>query len=124
MKTFKGLIFISFVSIFCATCTPSGSVEKPERFIPKEQFMEILIDLHLTDAMLNDKKLDDNQLDSGSYYNFLLQKYDISKKTFEENLYYYSNQPQVFNAVYDSVLTRLSKKLEHQQIEKPDEESK
>ncbi len=71
----------------------------------------ILTDVHLIEAILSGKQMEKNLIAGLSqiYYDSLFTKYNITRTAFDSSLYYYSQDPKAFNAIYDIVISNLMK---------------
>ncbi len=78
-------------------------------FIPRETFVEILVDIHLMDGITNDHKFyhhyDSDSLDILSP---ILKKYGVSKHIFDTTMHEYSRYPRLMDEVFNDVLTELN----------------
>jgi hypothetical protein len=82
--------------------------------IPQKKFVAVLVDLHLADAIatINRELKMTYQLDSASLYGSLFQKHDITKAQFDSTMIYYSERPEKFQKLYNSVTAKL-KQMEY-----------
>lgn len=92
---------MSFLVISCS--------EKEEGVLSEEKMVDVLKEIHLSDALLNDKRIFDRSIpDSAlSYYSFVWVKHQVSFADFKKSLAYYTENPLVFENIYDSVLSEL-----------------
>ncbi|MEA3451414.1 MAG: DUF4296 domain-containing protein, partial [Bacteroidota bacterium] len=85
-----------------------------DKVISEEVFTQMLIKIHITDALLTKKKLSDKNLkkDSLSYYNHIFYEFDVSRAQFSYSLNYYIKNITKFveiqNIVIDSLKTRFA----------------
>ena len=81
--------------------------------IPRQEFINILTELHVADAILNEKSLYDRKLKDSteSYYNFILIKHNMSRKKFDENLLYYADNMEDFTLLYDEVIGNIKTQI-------------
>lgn len=106
----KFILYISFgFLIFNISCN-SGDV--PEGIIPKDEFIEILTEVHIADAVLTEKGLYDRKLkdSSESYYNYIFVKYNINRAAFDKSLQYYGKNTEEFELMYNKVIAQLKQK--------------
>lgn len=83
--------------------------------IEKEQFIEILADIHLGEAMRSSRhRIDKKNLRSSEMYESVLRKHGVSKETLEKTIRYYSRHPKVYDEIYQKVLNRL--KLDEEEL--------
>ena len=79
------------------------------RLIPEKKFIDLLVDIHLADA-LSDRNPRDTiveVLDSASLYGAVFRKHAVTKGEFDTTMVYYSAHPEEFRKLYDVVLARL-----------------
>ncbi|OFY36905.1 MAG: hypothetical protein A2W91_00530 [Bacteroidetes bacterium GWF2_38_335] len=103
--------FITFcVIIFFIGCKSDGkkNVDK----IPDEKFIEVIIDLHLGDALLETGKFDpqDKKYHPDNFYAAILKKHNVTREEFDKTLDYFADYPGELMKIYDKVLEELSKK--------------
>ena len=98
LKTFI-LLLLTFVS-----CRPDGVISKKE-------MVPILVKICLNDAALNLKDYREKYLniDSLDCYSSTLKSYGYTKAQFDSSLKYYSRNPKELDAIYDKVISELSK---------------
>lgn len=117
----KKTIIICLVSaVFAFFAVGCEKEQKPGNILPEDKFIEVIKDMHLADAIISEKGYKESRLDSGSYYNSVFKKHNISRREFDENLKYYANHPKQLSAMYEKVIVQLLKqqeKLESKQRE-------
>ncbi len=88
------------------------SDKTPEGIIPEDEFIRILAELHIADAVLTEKGLYDRKLKDSteSYYNYILVKHNMSRAKFDSSLLYYGKNTQHLNEMYDQVIAILKEK--------------
>jgi len=93
--------------------------------IPESEFITILTEMHIADAVLASKGLNDRMLynDSLSYYNFIFKKYHINQSDFEAALNYYASNPDNYNKIYKKIVENFEEKekIEQAQMESIEE---
>lgn len=103
MNKFSTIILIA-LTILIASC------EQDKEILEKEKFTDILVDIHIADALLASQQMHDIELrrDSASYYNYIYKKHNITRAQFEKNLAFYAKEPKEFSALYDDVRFKIS----------------
>lgn len=103
---------------FSAGCTKKTSISGKE-FIPREEFVDLLVDLHLVDGITNDRKYYRHfeDVDSVDLLGPILEKYQVSKHMLDTTLYEYSRHPEIFDQVYNDVMTKLNIMLDENDLE-------
>lgn len=97
-----------FVLLSCSTQDNSTTI--PDYVLDKEQFSDLICDLSLAEAATinNVKNVRLDKFDSVYRFNPLLE-HNISKKTFDTSIYFYSRHPVLFKEVFDLSLEKLSR---------------
>lgn len=106
----KRLFFISTVAVLLASCSLFSN--KPDNLIDKEKLVDVLVDVHMADAVVAVKGLRINR-DSvliSLYYDDVMKKHNITRKQFDITIEYYSKHAEKYDKIYDEVLEILSKK--------------
>ena len=111
----KGVFLLLSVVLLLWGCGESW-VEKPEKLIPENKMVDMLVDLHLADAMyqIKDNRLADRKMKikSEDFYYSVLEKHHVPDSVFEKSIIYYSCFPKDFEKIYASVLDRVSQMKE------------
>jgi len=120
-------IIIFIIAVFMLSGCQKNKV--PEYVIPPEEMASILVDIHLTDAMLSSSKIrrDFAKKDSDNIYNILLHNYGYDRKDFDTSLFYYSKNLALYDKIYIDVLNQLNEmetqlKEENQEEQSTDKE--
>ena len=128
IKIFQ-IILLIFLLAFVNSCNnKNNSSTNKDKVISEKVFTQMLIKIHLTDALLSKGKLSDKNLtkDSLSYYNHIFSEFDVSRAQFIYSLNYYIKNINTFveiqNTVIDSLKTHfaLLDSLQNLDIEKLD----
>ena len=73
-----------------------------------EKMVEVLVDIHIAEAML-DKLLSTDQDTVGKvYYRMIFREHDISEQDFDESISVLREDPKRLNAIYVQVLEKLT----------------
>ena len=102
-------IFKFIVPVILFTVLFGCKSETPDDLIPRDKFVPLLIDMHITDAILIEKRLYDRDLKEGSYYNSLFKKHSTTRKQFEKSLRHYASNPAEIEEIYAEVSVALGK---------------
>lgn len=96
------------MGVFIISCNGN---RVPKNLIPKDQLHDLLVELHLLDAISTDHSLNTltGNIDSLSLYTSLLHKYDTDKEIFDATLTWYSNHPELLSELYDKVFGTINK---------------
>jgi len=79
--------------------------------LSERKFTAFLVDLHLAEAVGSQSKrtIDlEYEVDSASLYGSVFQKYNVTQAMFDSTLYFYSQRPEKFQKIYNTVATRLN----------------
>ncbi len=108
----KKLLLINLIWLLsCSSGNNKQVATPPENIIPKDQLIELLVDVQLIEAAIksDDTRKKDSKSYSTYYYTFLFEKYGTSKENFIESLLYYQQNINEFDEMYTEVIKRLSK---------------
>lgn len=115
------IILIIFPS--CYNINKSESVI-PDLLLSKSQMVEILTEIHITEANFRISKNRSKASElKPKYYDKILKEYGITLLQFKDNMDYYHNTPVMMEEIYELVLANLSKiqseaLLEKEELEK------
>ena len=108
----KRIVAFIFMGLLLMGCS-SKQVETPAGIIPREKMIAVLIDIHEAEARIQAFNLHSNdstrKIEYG-YYNFIFKKHHINSTEFKASFDYYTKNLELFNKMYDEVITGLSKK--------------
>lgn len=98
MKKIIGFLAIIIVLAACEKDqVPDGVIEKPK-------MINVLFDMHITDAYLNAVNNRDTLLmQAHSRYNYIFKKFEIDSVAFTKSLNFYSKYPKQLNEIYTAV---------------------
>ncbi len=98
------------------TLTPACEKKKSitgKAFLKREVLVNVLVDLHLADAVTNDRKFNRKyDADSIDILSPILEKHQVSREMFDTTLTVYSQYPELFDQVYNDVLIKLNVMLD------------
>ncbi len=106
---------IIFAVFFLNFCKSEKQEAKTTDILSRRQFISILIDIHIADALLNKEGLFDSKLthpDSMSFYNYIFIKHNTSRQIFYNTLYFYLEDMNKFSEIQAIVIDSLTKKYE------------
>lgn len=120
----KKQIAIFFIFISLSGCYKYNKPEKPDRLIPKDKMVNILIDLKLIAAVTGrDKKILDSAKVTPKPY--IYKKYNIDSIQFDESNTYYTYYIDEYVDIYTKVKDSLSSlKAQYDNILKEEERLK
>jgi len=122
-------LHILIIPLCLVMILPGGCSKQKEitgrAYIPKEVFVDVLVDLHLVDGLTNDRKFYRKYqgVDSIDMLGPVLEKYELTQQMFDTTVYEYSRFPDLMDEVYNEVLMKLNIMLdENDQEEEMKEE--
>ncbi len=113
MNRTKRLLLLFMLGFLGYSCSDKETMPKDK--ISGDTMALILADMHVLEASFALGHLD--SLNTGirpeNFNERVLNKYRVSKQTFDSSYNYYLLNPDYFNKIYDDVLVSLSKKQAH-----------
>jgi len=95
------------------SCSPKQELSDkkvPENIIQPDSMVAILVDIQLAEAVLRDLKrvgqYEDNKATTSFEKVFI--KHNTTKEEYEESIAYYEQNLEIYEKIYESVITRLS----------------
>jgi len=85
----------------------------PSDIIPISKMENILIDMHISDAVAETKTMGGGKAEmrlSGQYYMQIYKNYGITSEDFLKSYKFYQNNPVLLNQLYDNILSEMSKR--------------
>ena len=121
---------IPTIFLFLALIVSTGCLQKKKitgkEFVPREVFVDVLVDIHLMDGITNDRKFfrqyDYEEVDSVDILGPILDKYSISRQMFDTTIYMYTQYPPLMDQVYNDVLMKLNIMLDENDEESTSDE--
>ncbi len=110
MKVVKIFFSVVLFLVLCSGC--NFFQNRPKGFPDKEEFAQILSDIHFTEAVVGqvrNKKRDGNDK-TNRYYSDVLVKYNLTQEQFDTIVSWYASQPELYKEVYENVVRILGEK--------------
>lgn len=84
----------------------------PEYVIPKDKMIDIIVDIHMTDAMMTIAEVRKGIMEeySNNVYDQIFAQYGYSRHDFDTSVYYYSFNINQYDEIYKEVLNVLSER--------------
>lgn len=105
--------FYILIAFFILACESKEPIKQPSVLLNKVQLIDVIVDVQILESHYNNmfqrKVVYANALDSATY--FVFESHNINKSIFEENLRYYSNQPDSLFGVYESALDTINNRI-------------
>jgi hypothetical protein len=107
MKKKSLLIFVLLAALWsCGEEIPPI----PDDVLKQQQMTAVLTDVHLAQAAINIKSQTDSTPNNmNDYIAYILKQHGVGKEDFLRSLKFYSNNPDLLEQVYDSVITGLTR---------------
>lgn len=111
-EAIKKNVILLVILVVCYSCSWFDKARK--EIIKKEKFINVLVDIHLADAVLSQEGLEllNDTLKVDLYYDDILKKHNISANQLKQTIAYYINKPSEYNKVYEQVLEIISQQEE------------
>lgn len=111
------LLLFSLALLTSIGCSKKTQITGKE-FIPREELVDLLVDVHLVDGITNDRKFYRAYVgvDSIDVLGPVLEKYQVSRQMFDTTIYEYSRYPEIFDQVYNDVLMKLNIMLDENDL--------
>lgn len=99
-------LLVACASLFCS-CNSNPDAGKEQ--IDRETFINVLVDVHLVDGYMTTKgyRPKDHYNIIGNAYNYVFEKYGITRSEFMNTMKWYSNHADELELVYNKVIARL-----------------
>ena len=110
MKT-KNYIYVLLFFLAAMTSCEEPVVEKPENLIKEEKMIEMMLDMHLAEAIFQNQRYQDSAIlktTSADFYYSVLEEYNVPDTLFEKSFVYYASNPRQFEKMYQDVMNKLS----------------
>jgi len=114
------ICIFSLLIFFGCTQKIETAVAPPEDLIPRDQMVDIIADLFIMEAILIEKqkkKSEDFHFSKYYIHNSILEKYNITRKSFEDSFNYYAHDLKTMDDIYADAITKLSKMQEEVKTE-------
>lgn len=105
------LVFILLIIQPACTRKLSEDPIPPDNLIPQEQMVDIILDLHVYDAIMNTMKRKPKKVqkeESFYLYNSVIEKHNISREQFRASFKFYQNDIEVMDKIYEEVAKKLN----------------
>jgi hypothetical protein len=105
----KWLFLLLFIGAFACSSKDNGS-----KTIPRRDFINLLVDMHIADAIAVNHTINENlgRLDSSILYASILESHGYTRDQMTATFNYYSKDPDKLVDIYDEVFSILSKRAD------------
>jgi len=119
----KGKIFIFLTSICILSACGDSFIEKPKGLIPEKKMVDMLVDLHLADALYEQRSnrlgVNDVRIKAEDFYYSVLEKHGVADSVFEKSIVYYASFPKDFEKIYAAALDKVNLMREATAVKDP-----
>jgi len=104
------LLILILISVFFISCTHQETSIKRRDIIPEKDFIPILEDIHLADAIISNPSLVSKYpgLDTLDNYRDILMQHGYTMEDLDKTLLYYTGKPEQLEHIYEKVIDNLS----------------
>ncbi len=101
----KFLVF----TILLAGCSKNEKL--PEYVIPNDEFVSIIVDIHLLDGMMNEVNIrrEITRHDTINLYSEIFKNHGYTRAQFDSSIIYYTNDINKYDKIYNEVLNKLNR---------------
>jgi hypothetical protein len=103
------LLFLILAVIILAGCSQKKQITG-KAFIPREELVDILVEIHLMDGITNDRKFHRRYegVDSIDMLGPILEKHGATVQMFDTTIFEYTRYPALLDQVYNDVIMKLN----------------
>ena len=116
---FRSIFILVFtaLALLLSSCSGKQETRIPGDILAKEKMAEILADIHIQEAALslNLASRDSSSDSVEPLYLSVLKKHGVEQPLYDESFSFYSKHPELMNALYEEVITMLSKRKAKEQ---------
>ncbi len=107
----RGLAASLGILLLLASCRLE-TTDLPKELIPREKMIQVLADVHITEAAIYYKNGHGDKADGKApeYYQYIFTKHGITEKQFRESFDYYLHQESMMDKIYEDVITEISRR--------------
>ena len=110
-RIFAVVSFLTILILF--SCTPKQDLTEnkvPENIIQPDSMVVIIVDMQVAEAVLREMRRIGKYEENIAITSFekVFTKHNISKKKYEESTAYYEQHLEIYENIYEKVITKLS----------------
>jgi hypothetical protein len=106
MKTMYRFLIGCLLIALIVGCTSNTILKKPDNLIPKEQMIDLIVDLLLADGGKNIRTFDMKR--NINFYPQVFEKHQIDSIQFQESNYYYTSRIDDYDEILNAVELKLN----------------
>ncbi|MBR3565407.1 MAG: DUF4296 domain-containing protein [Paludibacteraceae bacterium] len=112
------IIFLFLALLFFAL---QGCINRPRNILSEKKMKALLIDLHKADGVIQESgKIYQGEPWVSAYYESVLDKHGVTQSQFDSTLVWYTDNPNLFDKIYPSVVAALEAEYKFAQEEVKD----
>ena len=105
----KKIILLYILSGFLFACSKKKTTI-PEGILPMRELQQVLTEIHLAQSASGNAVMSDSSIYTNKeYVNYILKQHDLKREDFLKSMKFYTENPDLLEEVYDSVITQLSR---------------
>jgi len=105
----KKIAFLALSVQLLLSCNSSKSFRAPAGIVQPDSMVEVLTDVHIFQATLQLGYFkNDTAGASNKAFESILKKHHLSDEEYNKSLKFYSYNPEIFDDIYEKVLSNLS----------------
>lgn len=97
--------YIILIVVLVGGCAREEVVPLP---LPKDKLVDVLIDVHLAEAMLDKLPSLDQDTVGKVYYQMIFREHEINRADFDESMNILREDPERLNLLYEEILDTLN----------------
>jgi len=109
MKQFIGILLFAAILTGFSSCYHT-SVPKPDKLIPKDKFVKMMVDIYLVQGINTGNKKQEalKKISPTDFYYSVLKKYSVADTVFIRSLIYYSSFPKEYEKMHVQIMNVLN----------------
>ena len=103
------VILASLIILLASGCSEKKQI-KGREFVPQDEMVELMLDIHLLDGITNDVKYYHkySPKDSIDLYGLIFEEHGVDRAKFDTTLAAYARDPFLLDELYNEVIKRLN----------------
>lgn len=100
---------IVIAALFMLACSSEETVSAPDNLIPEDQFVDILVDVHLIEGAVGHVgRLEGTSIDQTyGMYRAVFEEHGVTLESFQASFEYYESDLETMSSIYDRVYTQM-----------------
>jgi len=107
---FKILIILFVIITGCSNEDSKERIKKPSHFLKQDEMVDVTVDFRLTEAAIRQMAGygEDSKKLTKYFYDKVLKKHHLTAKEYNDNLIYYTKNPEQLHQIYSRVVARIT----------------